>query len=73
MTTRPEAPFGFLVKRQLPASRCEILNWTLSFDAKGLARSNLSGGISKDGVRKVLLRTFNPNNTYPQSNEGDAR
>jgi hypothetical protein len=41
--------------------------------ANGLARSIFPGGISMDGVRRVLPRTFNPHNTRSPSNEGDAR
>jgi hypothetical protein len=41
--------------------------------ANGLARSTFPGGISTDGVRRVLPRRFNPHNACSPSNEGDAR
>jgi hypothetical protein len=61
------------VKVAVSPCRCHGRIEVSVFIANGLARSTFPGGISTDGVRCVLSRTFNPDNSCSPSNEGDAR
>ena len=76
VTPRPSIVARIPVKIPVAHGRSDERIEVLVNRANGLARSSFPGGISTDGVRSVLPRTFNPenpDNTCPPSNEGDAR